>query len=156
MIRLHLRWLFVSSLLALCACASASIEAPRSFATFEDAGGYLVRAANPEGVVVGVRAVPNDPEASVEFWKDLVQNQLEKGRGYAVLEQRKVKAGSGQTGIELRLGRDLAGEPYAYWVRIFVTKRHVYFVEAGGRQVRFDAAREDVERAMSQVRIRGK
>ncbi len=73
--------------------------------------------------------------------------------GYALLDTKDVRAASGQSGKQLRFGRDQNGTPFKYWITIFVTESHLHIVEAGGRTEHFDAAEGRVERAITSLTI---
>ncbi|MBK8695820.1 MAG: hypothetical protein IPN17_27040 [Deltaproteobacteria bacterium] len=50
------------------ACASFHVNTPNGFAELEDDSRYDYRATNADGVVIAVRVMRNEPEASLEFW----------------------------------------------------------------------------------------
>jgi len=64
--------------------------------------------------------------------------------GYALLDRRDVKSKSGADGIQLRFGHDEDGEPYLYWVTLFVTESRIFVLEAGG-------PKEEVQREEARI-----
>jgi len=90
------------------------------------------RAATADGVVLGIRAFDNDPKGELAFWAKALENRMRTRGGYALLDRRDVKSKSGADGVQLRFGHDQEGEPYLYWVTLFVTDDRIFLLEAGG------------------------
>ena len=115
--------------------SSANVQAPGTFVVLEDDyGNYEQRITNAHGVVLGVRDLDNEVEGGLQFWVDAIKNRLRTRGGYALLEEGEVRAASGQTGHQMRYGRDEGGTSYQYWVSVYVTTDRVVVVEAGGRR----------------------
>lgn len=90
------------------------------------------RAATADGVVIGIRSFDNDPKGELSFWAKALENRMRTRGGYALVDRREVKSKNGTGGIQLRFGHDQEGEPYLYWVTLFVTDDHIFVLEAGG------------------------
>jgi hypothetical protein len=90
------------------------------------------RATTADGVVLGVRAMDNDPKGELAFWARAVELRMRDAGGYALLDKRSVAARGGLTGVAMRFGHDEGKIPYLYTVAIFVTDKKIYLVEAGG------------------------
>ncbi len=148
--------LLAALLLTLAGCSGFAIKAPENFVQLEEPewSGFAMRAVNADGVVLGVREVENDPRGTLTFWTDAIRNRLRTVRGYALVEERPVKAASGQTGHQMLLGRDEGSQPYDYWVTVFVTDDEVLVVEAGGRREEFARVQHAVRRAIDGFEIK--
>lgn len=147
--------LLTALLVTLTGCSGFALRPPEHFVELEEPewSGFALRAVNADGVVLGVREVDNDPHGTLTFWTDAIRNRLRTVRGYALVEERSVKAATGQTGHQLLLGRDEGSQTYDYWVTVFVTERRVLVVEAGGRREEFDRVQHAVRRAIDGLEI---
>lgn len=149
------------ALLALASFAGCghhfSIDTPADFVELEpereQRRGYAMRATSADGVVIAVREIADGREGSRDFWVDAIRNRLRRAGGYALLEEEDVRAASGDTGHQMRFGRDEAGRPYVYWITVFVRGDRVTVVEAGGRREVFDEESDGVRRAIASVRL---
>jgi hypothetical protein len=106
---------------------------PRGFVDMGDRypdGEY--RATTADGVVIGIRAWDNDPYGELSFWAQALELRMREAGGYALLEKHPVSALRGLTGVAMRFGHDEGKTPYLYTVALFVTKKKIYVVEAGG------------------------
>jgi len=145
-----------AALIALAACGGTAshLTAPTNFLELEEPGeSYSQRATSAEGVVMAVREVDNDPYGPLAFWVEAIKRRMRTVRGYALLEEKDVRAASGEAGKQLRFGHDESGGPYHFWLTIFVTEGHVFVLEAGGKKDVFEAAQPQVERAIAAYRI---
>jgi len=140
--------------IALSACAGFTMKTPSNFVELdEDNDSYELRATSAQGVVLSVREVDNDPYGTLYFWVEAINNRLRAARGYALLEQKNVRASTGEAGRQLRYGRDEGDKPYAYWLTIFVTHDSLYIIEAGGRREQFDRVKPQIEQAIARFEI---
>lgn len=135
-------------------CGSYSAPPPRGFVELARDARYDQRAVTADGVVFATRNLPNRPRGPLEFWQQVLRERLQRAGGYELLEEHEVHAASGEAGCQLRFGREEQGQPYVYWVTLFVDGDRLLLVEAGGQRERFALVEEDVERAMSGVRLR--
>jgi hypothetical protein len=90
------------------------------------------RAATADGVVLGIRAIPNEPKGDTGFWVRALENRMREVGGYALLEKRAVTDRTGLAGTQLRFGRDEGKTPHLYWLTIFTTEDRIFVLEAGG------------------------
>lgn len=137
-------------------CSTFALDAPEDFVKLEQPewGEFEMRAVNADGVVLAVRESDNaETEGSLAFWTDAVKNRLRTMRGYALLEEKPVRAATGEQGHQLRLGRDEGSQSYDYWVTIFVTDDFVHVVEAGGRREEFSRVKDAVEKAIERFEV---
>ncbi|MEM9190803.1 MAG: serine/threonine protein kinase [Myxococcota bacterium] len=148
-------YVLVAAIPALGACGSNfSVEPPRNFVHLEDESSqYDFRASTADGVVFAVREVENERGGTLEFWATAIKNRLRLNGGYALVDEREVRVGSGHTGLQLRFGRDQRGTAFRYWLSVFVTEDHVHLVEVGGREEVFQDAEESVAAAIAAIEI---
>jgi hypothetical protein len=126
--------------LVLAGCGTFSARTPRGFVALTDPEPqYDYRATTPDGVVLAVRVLDNEPRGDEGFWGQAVETRLRHQGGYALLETRAVKTRTGLAGRQLRFGHDQGTRPHLYQLTLFVTKKRIYLLEAGG-------AKEGVER----------
>ncbi len=149
--------LLVTLPLVGCGGRHFALETPEHFVELDEPSqrrvGYDLRALSADGVVIGVRQIDNERHGSRDFWVDAVRNRLRRDGGYALVSESEVTA-SGLAGHQMRFGRDQDGHPYRYWVTVFVTPSHVFVVEAGGREERFDAVEPQIEAALASFALR--
>jgi hypothetical protein len=132
--------------LAPAACASFRATTPGGFVELPDqAPSFDYRATTHDGVVLAVRALDNDPRGDEAFWSQAIEGRLRQQGGYALLESRAVTSASGLTGRQLRFGHDEGSRPHLYYLTLFVTRRRIFLLEAGGARDPFqrEAARID-------------
>ena len=137
--------------LATAACSPrAKLVAPSGFAHLE--GDYDDRVGTARGVVVGARAVRNDPKANLEFWTEAVDLRM-KARGYVAEEPKDVKTDAGLVGRSLRYTRDASDRKLRYWATLFLDGDRVLVVEATGEARDFDAQLAQVEQTIAHARV---
>lgn len=156
--------IWIALVLALCATAAGcagrhfDLETPDDFveldADAQQRRGYQLRATSADGVVIAVREIDDAREGSREFWVQAIRNRLRRAGGYALLEEEDVRVASGDTGHQMRFGRDESARPYAYWVTVLVRDDRITIVEAGGRRETFDAQAEVIRRTIAGIRLR--
>ena len=125
--------------LALCiplgGCGGHSFEmaTPPGFVVLKDQEpNYDYRATTADGVVIAVREIKHEPKGDLSFWVQAVRNKLRAMSGYALLETVDVSTRAGLKGTQLRFGHDEKGEPWLYYVTVFVTDKMIYVLEFGG------------------------
>lgn len=151
-----MRTLTAAIVFALSSIALAGCGRPFEAATpsgFVDMGNRYpegeYRAATADGVVIGIRAFDNDPRGELAFWSKALENRMRIQGGYALLEKRSVKNRGGLEGLELRFGHDEEGEPFLYWVTLFVTDSRIFVIEAGGPKAEMEKERPRLEWAVA-------
>lgn len=155
----QLRYVSLAFILALAAllggCGTAShLTPPTNFLELDEPGdSYTQRATSAEGVVMAVREVDNDPYGPLAFWVEAIKRRMRTVRGYALVEEKDVRAASGEAGKQLRFGHDESGGPFFFWLTIFVTNDNVLVLEAGGKKDVFEAAQPQIERAIAAYTI---
>lgn len=133
-------------------CATAHLDTPSGFAAHDDDPIYDFRASDGEGVVVAVRTEKNDPKGDLAYWTAALDVQLRKA-GYEALEAQDVTSADGHGGKQIRYVIDVDGRELVFWLSVFVTKREVVLVEAGGDAEFFGPKVTDVEAAIGSLRV---
>ena len=115
--------------------------APAGFVVLQDQErhGYDFRATDPDGLVLAVRSIDNDPRGDQQFWSQAIANRLRDMGGYHLLERRDVKAKSGHAGVQFRFGHDEGRTPHLYTLTLFVTPERLFVLEAGGEKKLFES-----------------
>lgn len=115
--------------------------APAGFVVLEDQHhqGYDFRATDPDGLVLAVRSIDNDPRGDQQFWSQAIANRLRDMGGYSLLERREVKVKSGHAGVQFRFGHDEGRTPHLYTLTLFVTPDRLFVLEAGGEKKLFES-----------------
>ena len=132
-----LAWTMVAA--ALAGCSTFKAPTPPGFVALADQDPlYDYRATTHDGVVLAVRVMPNDPLGDEPFWSQAVELRVRNQGGYALLETRAVKTASGLPGRQIRFGHDEGARPHIYQVTLFVTKKRIYLLEAGGAKALVD------------------
>lgn len=152
---MNARTIALMTMLVLSGCGGHAFETawPTDFVRLEDDEEYDFRAVSAHGVAIGIREVDNDPEGNLQFWADAIRNRLRTLGGYALLEEKQVRAASGEQGVQMRFGRDEGSRPYLYWITVFVTEDYVFIIETGGKKDIFEQAQPRIERTIARFEI---
>jgi hypothetical protein len=154
---LLIRFLFVAcSAIAFAGCGSTfEIEAPADFVEREeyDWSSFAYRALNADAVVLGVREIVEENEASLAFWAKAVKNRLQASHAYAVIREEPISAATGEGGTLIRMGREDAGVQYDYWLALFDAGETLYVVEAGGRREAFEKVQDQLLGSITGFRV---
>lgn len=134
------------------ACGAAShLSAPDGFAHV--GGHYDDRVASATGVVVGTRAVPNDPKANLDFWTQAIDLRL-RAHGYEPsAEPVEVKNDHGLPGRSLHYVFFDGTRKNRYFVDVYATERRILLVEAAGDATDFDANTPKIVATMRSARL---
>lgn len=134
------------------------VTPPQMVELERDAYSYV--AMTHDGVIVrssiysqGERA--DVPGAAREFWVNATRERMRIKAGYALIDEEDVESADGHSGTRLKFGRDQRDSPYVYWITIFATDDRLHIIEAGGREDRFDKARDSVEDLLASYRLEG-
>lgn len=135
--------------------ATFEIKAPPDFVEREEYewSSFAYRALNADAVVLGVREILEEKEASLAFWAKAVKNRLQASHAYAVLREEPISAVSGEGGTLIRMGREDAGVQYDYWLALFDAGETLYVVETGGRREAFEKVQDQLLGAIRGFRV---
>ncbi len=137
----------VAALLALGACRGFHAETPEGFAAFDDWRRF--RAVSADGVMYRVRSEENEPEATLDFWKEALRERMTDA-GYTFVADQELAAGS--PGYLLELAAPVGEQDYSYLVAIFVRGDDILIAEASGEVSRFAGRRDAIVAAMAAVK----
>ena len=142
-----------AGLLSACS-ASYEVQTPEEMVAVEQ-GNHSYVAMTHDGVVVRANVYSQGdgsrdlPRGSQRFWVESARERMRTTGGYALLDEKEARSANGVVGTRLEFGRDQQGVPYRYWIILFVTDDAIHVIDAGGRQERFDDAKDAVERLLS-------
>jgi len=146
----------ICTALALTACGAAfQHPTPKGFVELEDQEerDYDYRAVSPDGMVLSVRALKNEPKGEMSFWTDAIANHMRKRIGYALLSKKEVTTTSGLKGTQLRFGHDRGKTPHLYYVTVFATDERIFVLEAGGTKEQVEAREEAIQASAAGFRV---
>ena len=151
-------------IIALCAlalvadgCATFRMRTASGFVELDDQEEYDYRSANADGVVIGVRAMPNYPRGGLGFWTASIDARLRR-QGYQATRSSWVETAAGLRGRQMRYERVESGVTYHYWVTVFVRdgallrKSRVFCIEAAGDDQTFPPAIPALQRTIRAFR----
>ena len=147
--RIHLLAFVIGTLVVGCG-ASPQLRSPTGFVRV-DGDPYDLRVTNADGVVLGVRVLPNRPAGDLGFWAGAVDAQLRQR--YTAVAAEDVQTPSGLRGRQLRYTFEQNGRLHHYWSTVFVQARRVVLVEAGGDEEYFTPRRAELEAAIASLRL---
>lgn len=133
-------------------CKAAKLETPTGFAELEDQDRYDYRATSAQGVVLGIRNEPNEPNAGVDFWVAAIDARLRRN-GYVAHSTKLVNGTNGMLGKQIRYTREEELRLYAYWLTVFANGKRVFIVEAGGDEQYFKPAEKKIEQAVLSMKM---
>ena len=111
-----------------CVTQRAVVEQPDGFALYGEEETY--RAVSPEGVVLRLRLVANEPVQTLGFWSEALKVHLQRS-GYALLAEELFVAPAGD-GVLLEWIAPLAGEDWLYMTAICIADDQIAIAEAAG------------------------
>jgi hypothetical protein len=136
MIRMH-TILVVAVALALVAgtgCKKKHIKTPADFAEMEDPGwDFKYRAISPDEVVLGVQKKANEPRGDAEFWMKVWKEKYPPIKDYDYVSDEKISTTAGQNGYLLEYKSEEEDGSYRFMVAIFVKKKDIWILTAGGK-----------------------
>jgi len=122
--------------LALAATAGCKkhVQTPADFAEMKDPGyGYEYRAISSDEIVIGVQKRANEPEGDVEFWSKVWQEKYPPIKDYLLVTTEDIKTRGGLEGSVLEFTSEEEDGLYRLLVALFVVKKKIWIVSAGGR-----------------------
>jgi hypothetical protein len=125
------------------------MDTPEGFAAFADTG--AVRVISPEGVVMRVRTVANEPEQSLGFWSEALELQLTES-GYLLVDKAEMTMGT-EDGVLMEWLAPVGEEDWIYVTGISVVDTLIAVVEAAGPVDQFAEYRQEIRRALESLRV---
>ena len=140
----------IPMLLAVTACETvpANLTTPGGFAEYS-ATEKAYRAITPEGVVLRVRSVANEPAQSLKFWSEALEVQLTKS-GYILLEKATFSSPAG-AGIAFEWNAPFNGEDWVYLTAIAVSADKITIAEAAGEHEHYQDYRQSIVESLSSI-----
>lgn len=124
------RTALISTLLLLAAGLTGcwSIETPDGFAKLRRTR-FPYKAVSAQGAVLSVRRFDNGPGANLDFWRQVVADELVSQRGYKIVDEGATTAKDGSKGHLFHFEGRYRGEEHSYQLALFVTSSWVYLLE---------------------------
>jgi hypothetical protein len=148
--------LAVAALLSVSGCRPFTPATPPAFVELDDKSDlYRYRATTAEGVVLAVRVIDNDVEGDRAFWEKAIENRMHAAGGYALLDRHEVACAGDHKGTQFRFGHDEGREPFLYLMTVFVLKKRVFVLEAGGKRAEIERFEPPIQWAIRNFHPKG-
>ena len=134
-------------LLTGCLTPPIAFETPDGFAQFED--DIPPRAISPEGVVLRVRTVENDPTQDLDFWSEALERNMTES-GYMLLDSGEFDTGE-LDGVFFEWLAPLNDQDWVYLTGIAVTDDLIVIAEAAGPHAHYTGHRDSLLAALSRT-----
>lgn len=138
-------------LLSILSCRQFDLEAPEGFA--ESSSNDQFRAISPEGVVLRVRSVRNNPVQDLVFWSKALENQLTL-EGYIALGQEGTLDIPSGEGWYKEWGVPYGAESFVFLTAIFLHKKAIFIAEAAGEGTQFARHREAIMDSLTNLKFK--
>ena len=139
----------LTGLISACATPPVAFDTPDGFAQFED--DIPPRAISPEGVVLRVRTVDNDPVQDLAFWSEALERNMTEA-GYLLLESGEFESGE-LGGVFFEWLAPLNDEDWVYLTGIAVTDTVIIIAEAAGPHEHYTGHRDSLLAALSSISL---
>ena len=126
-----------------------SVARPEGFAERRD--GEVYRAVSPEGLLLRVRTVANDPPKDLAFWSEALRVQLTR-EGYRPIGQEQKLAGD-PGGVFYEWGVRYGNEDHLFLTAILVLGDRLAVAEAGGEHTAYRRHRERILESLETIRL---
>ncbi len=147
MIRMHVMLTAAVALALLfgTGCKSKHIKTPSDFAQMEDPGyAFEYRAISSNEVVIGVQRKPNEPKGDADFWMNVWKDKYPPIKDYAYVADEKISTSAGLSGFLLEYTSEEEDGKYTLMVALFVKKKYIWILTAGGREDRVAEHRDTI------------
>ena len=141
---------FLALVLAVTAGAGCRkhIKTPDDFAEMDDPGyDYEYRAISPDEIVLGVQKRPNEPKGDVSFWAKVWKEKYPPIKDYTFVDMEDVTTKGGLKGSLLTFTSEEEDGLYRMMVAIFVIKKNIWILSAGGKDEILEAEADTVKKA---------
>ena len=140
----------VALVLAGCVTSQPVLDTPRGFAAYDTQSTW--KAVSPEGVVVRVRLVENEPPQSLQFWAEALKVQLEKS-GYTLTGEESLETKSGDA-VLLEWAAPVGEDDWIYLTALTVVVEGIAICEAAGEFELYRSHRQAILDSLSTLVIR--
>jgi hypothetical protein len=134
--------------LGIAGCAHFRAEVPQGFAGYK--GRCVFRAVSPDGVVLRIRSVKNDPYAELPFWQEALSTRM-RNAGYTLVDSSLITVADRPTSI-LECAAPLGNDDQSYLIAVIWGKKRLTIVESAGEVVKFRKHREELLKAIAAIR----
>jgi hypothetical protein len=143
---------FIALLAVFTGCATVRpvLVAPAGFAEYRDEESY--RAVSPEGVVLRVRLVDNEPTQSLEFWAEALGTQLQSS-GYSRLRREALETRAGKA-VLLEWAAPVGQEDWVYLTGLTLSGNRIAIVEAAGAYAHYQKHRAAILDSLRSLEVR--
>ena len=129
--------------------ADIVLERPAGFAVYQGEGPW--QAVSPEGVVMQVRLLENDPPQGLSFWAEALEIHLVK-TGYRLTGKESVTTPAGEA-VVLDWLAPVAGEDWVYLTAFLVHEDRIALVEAAGPYGLFQRHRAELMASIATLAV---
>ena len=140
----------IAAALALAGC-KLTMDVPSKFIVI-DHGMHEIRAMSPDQARLSVLDLGDNKEGDLTFWSEAMRNDFQGNRGYALVEERKVKDAAGRDGAESVWETTLDGTAQRYLATLFIVGSRVRVAEYLAPKAIFEKYLEDVRKAIATLR----
>jgi hypothetical protein len=138
--------------IALAAAAGAGcqkhIQTPADFAVMDDPGpGFEYRAISSDEVVIGVQRKDNEPRGDAGFWMEVWKEKYPPIKDYSYVDHEEITTDGGLSGYLLEYTSEEQDGLYRMLVALFVQKKDIWIVSAGGADETLTEHRETLVEA---------
>lgn len=150
------RWpLFLGLGLLPWASACISMDVPEPFLLIERSLSEL-KAVSPEEGLIWVREFSDSHKGDLDFWTEVLKEDLVTNRGYTLLEEGSTRDGADHEGTALHLETAVEGAARTYLLAVFVREgwlsNTISTVEYVDRKEQAEAHLEAVRKAIGTLR----
>lgn len=124
------------------------IKTPADFAVMDDPGyDYKYRAISPDEVVLGVQRKHNEPKGDIAFWAKVWKEKYPPIKDYTFVEKESLRTNGGIAGSLLEFTSEEEDGLYRMLIALFVVKKHIWIVSAGGKDEAIKDQRDVIVKA---------
>jgi hypothetical protein len=125
------------------------LERPGGFALFTGTESY--QAISPEGVVLELRVLENEPPQDLAFWTEALETHLTRA-GYRQRRKESFSSPAGE-GISFEWIAPVAGEDWVYLTAFVVEGERIALVEAAGPYAQYTLHRDSLMASLATLAL---
>jgi hypothetical protein len=141
--------LLVLAVTAAAGCSRVSLDTPEGFARVEGRGEY--RAVSPEGMLLRVRTVANNPRKGPEFWSEALETHLRE-EGYRPAGPPRPLTSAGGSGFVYEWALPYGQQSYLYLTAVAVQGRRIIVAEAAAPYAVYQLHRQGIYESLQTIR----